>query len=660
MNNNFRKIIAMTCLVFPVLFLSCKTGIDFDEESYSGKNARVIHEGWDVVDDDEIAEAKKAAPKKDSKMAKVIAFDGVLTKLSKIGAKKLTEDMESDAGVAFVDFTENLLSGALKFADGMLDNYTFGIYKTVSGMLFPDEKKTDPQIEKLQESVNKIQDSVDDVKFQLSNLSDDLKYEFDGQKVANRIQEIERQKAAFEKMFNYLKYVNQNGKDIDLMAYYELKNYAIEAFGSVDKMRQAMQNFFTDYYKGDAVATRSYGESYRLIGEELFPWRYQTASFMETLIGQELDFSARLFTLAGIMLDPNDNINMLFDMMIQETMKNSVDAERLEKLVKMNVSSGRNQDPAVFDEIMSILAKYWVIVPTYHWDGEEAVFDENAIDDVEKIRRELFERECNVANASWDSLVKAFYEYEQTIEAIQIPVDKENEITCNIRGIKCTFSQNIAQFDYAQKLSKLAELSVKDKTEAAWLKIYKSGCLPSEKANGYVRMLTSEDYGRILDFYSKRNLVITDSKLCNILSEKQEIVGRYKNTEGNKQEVTLYNIFCYDAGFKFPSVEVAKVRFACLNPDESMGFILENERTDYGFDFLAWNYGKCFDGLHFWNVKVPAVNGNKTSLECSNELLLADMAARKGDKTKINRIKYYDDSKVSGTKYLVPNIITNF
>lgn len=36
------------------------------------------------------------------------------------------------------------------------------------------------------------------------------------------------------------------------------------------------------------------------------------------------------------------------------------------------------------------------------------------------------------------------------------------------------------------------------------------------------------------------------------------------------------------------------------------------------------------------------------------------MAARKGDKTKINRIKYYDDSKVSGTKYLVPNIIPFF
>ena len=668
MSINSRKIIATGFLSISLSFLGCTLDLDPDYLEMSENNSTESFDiykmettssknAWEQFNEEEIEAAKKAAPKNDFKMAKVIAFDGVLTKLSQIGAKKLTEDMESDAGVAFINFTEHVLSGALKFADGMLDNYTFGIYKTVSGILFPDEKKPDPQIEKLQESVDKIQDSVDGIKFQLSNLSSDLKYEFDGQKVSNRIQEIERQKAAFEKMFNYLKYVNESGKDVDLMAYYELKKYAIEAFGSVDKMRQAIQNFYTAYYKGDAVATRSYGESYRLIGEELFPWRYQTADFMETLIGQELDFSARLFTIAGIMLDPNNNVNLLLDMMIQETMKNSVDAERLEKLVKMNVSSGRNQDPAVFDEIMSILGKYWVIVPTYHWDGEEAVFDENAIDDVEKIRRELLNRECNVAADTWNNLVQAFYEYEQTINAIQIPVDKENEITCNIRGIKCTFSQKINPFNYPEQLTKLADCPVKNKTEANWLKLYKTGCCPSEKPNGYVKMLTSEDYGKILDFYSKHNLVITDSSLTNIIVKGGEITGRYKTEGKNKQEATLYNIFRYEAGFDFQKIEGSKAKFAYLNSKEPMGFILENERTDYGFDFLAWNYGKCFDGLHFWNVKVPAVNGNKTTLECSNELLLADMAARKGDKTKINRIKYYDDSKVSDTKYLVPNII---
>lgn len=646
MNKNLKNTLSVICLSASVLFMSCNMGLNMPNEDYDGNNARVIHEGWDVVDDDEINDAKKAAPKKDSKRTKVIAFEGILTNLSKIGAKKLTADMESDGGVAFIESTENLLAGLLKFTDGMLDNYTFGFYKSVSGIFFPDQTKPNPQIEKLQESVDKIQDSVDEIKVQLANLSDDLKYEFDGQKVSNRIKEIERQKTAFEKMFNYLKYVNQSGKDIDLMSYYELKNYSIEAFGSVDKMRQSIQNFFTDYYKSDAVATRTYGESYRLIAEELFPWRYQSVDFMETLIGQELDFSAKMFIIAGILLDPNDNANLLFDMMIQETMKNSVDAERLEKLVKMNATSGSNKDEAIFDEIMAILAKYWTI------------------DDEEKIRRELFERECNVASDSWDNLVNAFSEYEQTIDSIQIPVDKENEITCNIRGIRCTFSQKIEQFDYAQKLSKLAECSVSEKTEAAWLKIYKTACLPSEKTNGYVRMLTADDYQKIIDFYKNHNLVITDSVLCNIVDKEGNVAGRFRINGKIKQEVTLYNIFCYDAGFKFQNVEAANAKFACLKTKESMGFIVENERTDYGIEgpwyWLAWDSGKGLDGLHFWNVKVPAVSGNTSAIKCTDELLLEDMAARKSDKSKINRIKYYDDSKVSATKYLVPNIITNF
>lgn len=663
MNKKLRKTFTILGLSVSVILMGCNHEMNLGNNDFSKKPNFAI-EGWEEFNRSEIDDAKIASPHKDSKKTKVIAFQGILSNLSQIGAKKLTEDMESDAGVAFIDSAEDVLNGLLKFTDGVLDNYTFGFYKAVSGIIFPDETKPNPQIEKLQESVDKIQDSVDEIKFQLANLSDDLKYEFDGQKVANRIQEIERQKTAFEKMFNYLKYVNQDGKDIDLMTYYELKNYAIEAFGSVDKMRQSIQNFFTDYYKGDAVATRTYGESYKLIAEEIFPWRYQSAAFMETLIGQELDFAAKLFTIAGIMLDPNDNTNMLFDMMIQETMKNSVDAERLEKLVKMNASAGRNQDPAIFDEIMSILAKYWVIIPTYHWDGDEIIYDESIIDDAEKNRRELFARECNVAMDSWDNLVNALYEYEQTIDAIQIPVDKENEITCNIRGIKCTFSQKIEQFDYAQKLSKLAECSVKDKTEANWLKLYKTGCLPSEKTDGYVRMLSAENYQQILDFYKNHNLVITDSCLCNIVEKGNGIVGRFKINGKNKQEINLFNIFCYDAGFKFQNIEAKDAKFACLKSKEAMGFIVENERTDYGIEgpwyWLAWDSGKGLDGLHFWNVKVPSVNGNTSAIKCTNELLLEDMAARKSDKAVINRIKYYDDSKVSGTKYLIPNIILTF
>lgn len=666
MKNIFGRIITAVIMACVLIITGCNNILDYDVTEAEGKNARFLR-GWEEFNQNEIIEAQleeypgaqenaqpnaqpdaQQAQADKFKMPYVIVFDGALTKISQIGAKKMTANMESDAGVAFINFTENVLSGALRFADGFLDHYSFGVYKALSTVLFPEKTTPNPQIEQLQQSVNKIQDSVDEVKIQLSNLSDDLKYEFDGQKVSNRIQEIERKKTAFEKMFNYLDYCNQDVNDIDLMSYYGLKQYAIEAFGTVDKMRQAIQNFYTDYYKGNTVATRSYGESYRLIGEELFPWRYQTADFMETLIGQELDCATKLFVIAGIMLDPNDNENLLYDMMIQETMTNSVDSERLEKLVRMDASAGENEDEAVISEIKQILGKYW-------GTSEERT-------DAQRIRWELFQRERNVATDAWNNLANAFQEYEQTIEAIQVPLDNENEITCNIRGVRCTFSRTINQFNYADLLSKLAEYSVSEKTEANWLKLFKTGRLPSEKPDGYVRMLTADDYAKILDYYKKNNLTVTDSALCNIYSEEGELNGRCKKEGGNCQEATLFNIFRYDAGFNFQKAGEDNAKFACLNTKEKMGFIVENERTDLGMEGpwwdLQWCFVKTFDGLHFWNVKVPCVKADQTTLVTANELLLEDMAARKGQKEKISRINYYSDSKVSKTKYLIPNIVT--
>ena len=57
----------MIFVIVPVLFLSCKPEINFDGENYSGKNDRALYEGWDVVENDEVAAAKEAAPKKTSK-----------------------------------------------------------------------------------------------------------------------------------------------------------------------------------------------------------------------------------------------------------------------------------------------------------------------------------------------------------------------------------------------------------------------------------------------------------------------------------------------------------------------------------------------------------------------------------------------------------------
>ena len=648
MNPFSKTVIIIFTIAASSIFIGCNLEAKLEPEALSSGNAqaRVLPAGWDQFTEAEIAAAAEDAANVPVAKQRVFAFDGALTKLFNIGVKKLNIEIESDAGAAFADFTKSALTACLKYGDGLLNNYTFGFYKMASGILFPDKATPDPQIEKLQESVDKLQDSVDSIKFQLANLSDDLKYEFDGLKVAERMKEIERQKTAFDKMFTYLKYANPNDEDIDLMTYYELKNYAIEAFGSVDKMRQTIQNFFTDYYKGDAVATRTYGESYRLIGEELFAWRYQTADFMETLIGQELELATKLYTLAGIMLDPTDNTNMMFDMMIQETMKNSVDAERLEKLVKMNATSGTNPDADISGEIIATLCAYWNI------QAEES-FD---------IRTGLLTREYNVANDAWNNLADAFCTYEKTIEDIEVPVDKKDEITCNIRGVRCTFSRTMEAFNYAELLSDLAELSVSQKTEAAWLKLYTSGCLPSEKADGYVRMLTKEDYGRILDFYKNRGLVVTDSMLCNLLSQDGTVQGRVKMPEGTVQETTLVNIFRYDAGINIP--DTASVTFACRNEKETMGFIVDNERQDYGMELSwlhpSWNFVKCFDGLHFWNVKVPAVRGDTFTLKSADELLLEDMAARKSDKSKINRIKYYNDSKASDKAYLVPNVVAAF
>lgn len=647
MNKITKTVVTVSIIAASFLSLSCNLDAKLDKEAFAAgeAQARVVPEGWEVFDEGEIAAAQEATAKPG--FSRVFALDGALTKLFNIGVKKAGIEVESDAGAAFLAFSESFMNGCMRFADGIINNSTFGIYEIFTSVLFPNEKTPDPQIEKLQESVDKIQDSVDEIKFQLSNLSDDLKYEFDGQKVANRIKEIERQKTAFEKMFSYLEIANGDGEGIDLMTYYALKNYAEEAFGSVDKMRQAIQNFYTDYYKGDAVATRTYGESYRLIGEELFAWRYQTADFMETLIGQELEFATKLYVLACIMLDPSENPNMTLDMKIQEIMKNSVDAERLEKLVKMNTTAGTKQNGAVYGEIMQILDSYWNV-------QDEASYE---------IRQKLLSREYEVAEGVWNKLADSFCEYEKAIEAIQIPVDKEDEITCNIRGVRCTFKRNVEGFNYAEKLAALAELSVSKKTKAAWLKIYTTGCLPSEKKDGYVRMLTKDDYGRILEYYSKNGLVITDSTLCNLLSEDGTVKGRCKNPEGTVQEVTLYNIFKYDAGFDFQGY-ADDTKFACRNEKETMGFIVNNERQDYGMEGdiwgPSWNLSKFFDGLHFWNVKVPAVRGNTSTLKASDELLLEDMAARKSDKAVINRINYYGDSKVSKTPYLVPNVTVTF
>lgn len=648
--NKITKTAVTICIIAATFsFISCNLNATLDGEVLtSGKpQARVVPPGWEVFDEGEIAAAQEATEKPG--FSRVFPYDGALTKLYNIGLKKAAKEVESDAGAAFLEFSDSVLHNCLKFADGMLNNYTFGVYETVTGILFPNKVTPDPQIVKLQESIDQIQDSIEGVKFLLANLSDDLKYEFDGQKISNRIKEIERERTAFEKMFSYLQIANE-GEDknsIDLMTYYALKNHAVEAFGSVDKMRQAIQNFFTDYYKGDAVATRTYGESYRLIGEELFAWRYQTADFMETLIAQELEIATKLYSLAGLMLDPTDNPNMTLDLQIQEIMKNSVDSERLEKLVKMNTTAGTCQNGAVYEEIMQILDNYW------------NVQDEKSYE----IRQKLLAREREVAEGVWNKLADAFGEYESTIEAIQIPVDKEGEITCNIRGVRCTFKQNVEAFKYAEKLAALAELSVSKKTEAAWLKIYTTGCLPSENADGYVRMLTKDDYGRILEFYTKRGLVVTDSTLCNLLSEDGTIKGRCKNPEGTVQEVTLFNIFKYDAGFDFQGF-ADDTKFACRNSKEAMGFIVNNERQDYGMELSwldpSWNFVKCFDGLHFWNVKVSSVCGNTSTLKASDDLLLEDMAARKSDKAVINRIKYYNDSKASYAAYLVPNVVATF
>lgn len=637
--NTLKKTVMVLGLTAPLLFAGCQNGFNIDDlEADENKGARVVNaEGFEEFDEKEIKEAKEATKKDDKAKPKVVAFKGALARLFNIGANKFNEEckIENDTLALFAGYGEQAISGALEYLDGFLNAYTGGLYKTALGFLWPEEQTVDPQIAKIHESLDKLQTSVDKIGVDIENLSADMKQEFDADKVSDRIKRIENQRTAMFKMFELLEQQNAD-KEMDFMTYLLMKEYAEEAFGSIDKMRQNVQSFYTDYYSGDAVAVRSYGESYKLLGEEMYPWRYQTVDFMETMIGNELELATKMFVVSEILLNPNDNPNLLWDMMIQETMKNSPDAENLEKLVRINASEGKNHNEEVFNQIFEILAKYWTIEDYQIVDG--MVISEG------NPRRERFVTEGAIAGKAWDALCGSFEKYVNTINAIYIPVDNPDEITCNIRGIKCTFSKTIEARNYTASLRKLAECKVEQKTEANWLNLYKKNSLPGEKVSGFVRMLTKDDYQKILDFYSSKNRLVKDEN-------------------GKVVKATLYNIFRYEAGMTLENVTPGDVRFACYESSEKMGFVVDNERSDKGMSGpwydLTWNVKTCFDGLHFWNVSVPSVESNNTELNFKNDKILGDMAARSSDKACINRTKYYNDSYSADKLFLVPNVVNS-
>ena len=551
---------------------------------------------------------------------KIIAFEGGFSKLANIAANAASDGIENPALASLAGFGKKALNGAMKCLDGVLDFYTFGFYKGAISALWPDESNPSPELIAIQESISELQTSVSQISTDISNLSADLKQEFDAQKISERMQLIESTNASFEKLFTLIEMINTE-ESINYITYLNLRDYAIEAFGSVDKMRQAVQNYYTSFYSGNNVAVRSFGESYRLLSEELCPWRYQSSQMMETLIAQELNFGLRIFVISEMLLNVEESENISYDLKIQETIANCPSAFDLEKRIRLQITEVENHNEENAAIINEILDSYW----------------EN-----NSSRQQQFEMKEKIAMQAWNSLVEVFNKYVETINNIEIPCDKEGEITCNIRGVKYTFSKELKSVDYCNTLKRLANSKKDAKTEENWKNIFKTNRLPGETNTGCKEMLSAEQYQAIFNFYNKNGL--------KIVSEEQIMPN------------TLYNIFRYEAGIDFTGFEPSTNRFACFDSKEKTGFKITNERKDLGFvDDGMYKYDidllVLFDGLHFWNVSVPSIKINESSVKSENKLLLRDMAAAKSNKVEIERINYYKDSYVSNETFYFLNVI---
>lgn len=612
--------IAMMCAA-SAGFTGCQMGLNagITEEMTTEDSSRAASKseatGWEEFTKDEIDDAKKNCPPKEKK--KVEAFEGAMARLFNIGANLVTEDIEDPMLASLAGYGTQIIGAGMQWLDGFLNDYTGGFYKSALAIVWPQEKTPDPAIAKLQDSVDKVQETADEILRNVNNLSEDLKLEFGAEKVTQRIGKIGQMQNSYEEMLSYLGQIDAS-KD---MSYNQFHNLAVSAknhFGSTEILRTQTMNFFEEFYSTDVAARRNFGQAYKLIGENTFPWRYQSNAFIQQMMMMELEPSVKFFTVCDILLNPC-NENFQKDAVLEYIASTDFENANI-KLEYVSALNSRNVQR--IEEIEALMEKV------------------SATEDFQKV---LTSKE-----AAWEKLVNCFNEYSLTVNKIELPGEDSNAyMTCNVRRMKYTFNSNMSgDGSYSFELKKLCGAQNSYKTEANWKKLYCMGLYDdSARSDCLAVMPNAGQYQELLNFYNSNGFKPTDGKI----KWTKGTNGKWyaKKCEGKELPVTLYNIFEYDADL---SIENDTGKIACWDKKNPMGFRVDNQTKG------DWYKP---DGLYTWTVTANYVDANATAVTQKDMKILGEMAAKKDDKTKIYRCKYYDSSYVNDGDITTLGIVAN-
>lgn len=605
-------------------FTGCQAAFDVNCEGTGAAGRAVVKntEDWEQFTDGEIEKAKKECPKAEKK--KVQAFEGAAAKLFNIGANLVMEDIDDDQLYMFAGYGKEILGAGMKYIDGLLDSYTGGFYKTAVGLIFPQEKTVDPEIEKIQKSIDKLQEGVETIIADVGKLSEQMDIDYGTKEITERLRYVTDLKNKYEDLFTFLSQID-GSSDMSYKKFYEMKLISQDYFRSLEKMKSETMTFFESYYTAN-VAGKTYGQAYRTIGENMFPWRYQSNEFIQQMMAIELSPSTKMFTVCDILMNPvNENV--------QKSLKL--------KFIANHYAGKENIETRYIEALHA---------------GDQITIDEIEAEMASVEGIEEYNQTVKTTEKAWSLVVDKFSTYAYTISNIELPgEDSPVNVTCNVRCVRYTFNKNAGFADYASELRKLAGASSDKKTKENWKKIFVNGTFEN---NGTEEMLTAKQYQTLLDFYNENNMKPNDGKVTTVKGTN----GKWymKKSAGNEMEVNLYNIFRFDAdvnimmncnnytdcsreGTEYPM-------FACMNKENEMGFKVTDEKSG---DWDRW------DGRHYWKVKATIVESGKDAVTEKEEMILDAMAARKGVPEKIGSVKYYDNSYVSNKLIAAIDIVKN-
>lgn len=625
-----KGIVAGATIIFTAgfAFTGCQSALDEngEETGVTASAARSVAkpaEDWEQFTDGEIEKAKKECPPAEKK--KVQAFEGAAAKLFNIGANLVMEDIEDDQLYMFAGYGKKIIGAGMKYLDGFLDSYTGGFYKAAVGLIFPQEQTIDPEIEKIQKSIEELQDGVATIIADIGRLSEKVDIKFDTRKIIDRLNDITEQKSEYVDLFALLSQFDASS-DMNYKTFYEIEQNAQKHFASIENMKSKAMKFFEAYYTGN-VAGETYGQAYRLIGESMYPWRYQSNEFIQQMMAIELAPATKMFTICDILMNP-----------VNENVQKSL---QLEFIAKHYTGKG------------DIEIKY---IEALH-AGDQKTVDEIEAEMAKVAEIKEYKETVNAAKEAWSQLVNNFSTYAYTINNIEIPgEDSSTSVTCNVRCVRYTFSQNAGFADYAFELKKLAGASSDKKTKANWKKIYITGGFGGD--NGTGEMLSLKQYQDLLNFYKGNNMKPNNGKIKTVKGSN----GKWymKKTAGDKVAVNLYNIFRFDAGVNLmmnrnnytdcSNDGTEYPMLACLNNKNEMGFEVSDEKKG---DWNRW------DGRHYWKVKATIVESGEDSVSEKTEMILDAMTARAGVPEKIASLKYYNNSYVSKKLIAAIDIVKN-